>query len=90
MNDTEDEPEELACCYSVGSYGPFPITFYALGEEFFYHPQEHDDQGPFSSLEAALAHAKMDFGMTDGGFHDTLEDAETHAEWMRAEGYGVE
>jgi hypothetical protein len=90
MNDNAKEPEELKCCYSVGGFGPFPITFYSLDGKVFYHPQEYDERGPFKSLQEALEDAEMDFGTNDGGFHNSLEDAESHAEWMREQGFGVE
>jgi hypothetical protein len=89
MNE-DPEPEELKCCYSVGSFGPFPITFYALDGKVFYDPQEHDERGPFESLEEAMEDADRDFGMTDGGFHENLEDAEEHADGMREQGFGFE
>ncbi len=63
MISEDPEPEELKCCYSVGSFGPFPITFYALDGKVFYHPQEHDEQGPFASLEEAMKDADIDFGI---------------------------
>jgi hypothetical protein len=89
MND-DSEPEELKCCYSVGGFGPFPIAFYAREGKVFYNPQEYGERGPFESLEEAMKDADMDFGMTDGGFHETLEDAEKHADWMREQGFVIE
>ena len=90
MTDNEEERVELKCCYSVGSFGPFPIWFYSLNGKVFYHPLESDECGSFESLQKALWDADRDFGMGGGGFHDNLEDAERHAEWMREQGYGVE
>ena len=90
MTDSDEDPTELETRYSVGSFGPFPINFYSQSGEFFYNPQEHGERGPFDSLEAALEDAEMDFGTSDGGFHETEEEADAHAEWMREEGYGVE
>jgi hypothetical protein len=87
MTDNEEEPKPLKCCYSVGSFGPFPITFYSMDGKVFYDPQEYGECGPFNSLEDALEDAEADFGMTDGGFHDNLEVAERHAEWMREQGF---
>jgi hypothetical protein len=90
MTDSDDETKHLKTCYSVGSYGPFPITFYSRDGQVYCHPQEHGEQGPFDSLEEAMKYADMDFGDTDGGFHESDEEAEKHADWMRKEGYGVE
>jgi len=90
MTKTEGEYKELGTYYSVGCFGPFPINFYARGALFFYAGAEYDECGPFSSLEAALENADGDFGGSDGGFHSSLEDAEKHAEWMRAQGYSIE
>lgn len=90
MTADNDGYEELKCCYSVGSYGPFPITFYAEDGKVFYEPQEYDAFGPFDSLEEALDDAESEFGYTDGGFQLSLEDAERHAQWMRDQGFGVE
>lgn len=88
---TDDEEDlELRCCYSVGSFGPFPIRFFSRNGKVFYHPLECDECGPFESLPKALLDANMNFGAADGGFHDNLEDAEKHAEWMREQGFHVE
>lgn len=83
-----EQPKKLKRCYSVGSYGPFPISFYSLNGHVYYHPQEYDECGPFDSLESALAHAEKTIGIEDGGFHKTLKKAEKHAEWMREKGFG--
>ena len=68
MTDSEEEPTHLDTCYSVGSYGPFPITFYSRGDEVFYDPQEHGETGPFDSLKKARDHARSEFGATTAGF----------------------
>ncbi len=90
MLDWDEDPVEVRCCYSVGSYGPFPIDFYRQGEKFYYCPQEHDTRGPFESLDDALEAADTDFGCTDGGFWESFEDAQKHAGRMRTDGFGVE
>lgn len=86
----EENQEFVKEYYSVGGYGPFPISFYKIGDEYYYIPMEHDTEGPFDSLGEAVKQAEIDFGMTDGGFYESLEDAEKHAEWMREQGYGIE
>ncbi|KAB2638207.1 MAG: hypothetical protein DVB25_08340 [Verrucomicrobia bacterium] len=90
MYTDEGEAEELKCCYSVGSFGPFPITFYRLNGKVFYHPQEFDECGPFASLKKALEDAASEFGSSSGGFYENLKDARNHAEWMRKQGFSVE
>jgi hypothetical protein len=87
---TEKEEVDLCERYSVGSFGVYPMRFYSRGNEYFYDPQEHGERGPFESIDDALSHAEIDFGSTDGGFWESLEDAENHEEWMRNEGYSVE
>ena len=49
-----------------------------------------DEQGPYDSLEEALDAARSDFSSADGGFWETIEQAEKHADWMREQGYNVE
>ncbi len=88
--ESDEQRKELRCCYSVGSFGPFPISFYSIKDEFYYDPQEHGERGPFKSLKIALEDAERDFWGGDGGFHESLEDAEQHADWMREQGFGVE
>ncbi|MDG1325013.1 MAG: hypothetical protein P8P49_04530 [Opitutales bacterium] len=75
---------------TLGSSLASTLGFYSRGDEYFYDPQEHGERGPFESIDDALSHAEIDFGSTDGGFWESLEDAEHHAAWMRNEGYSVE
>lgn len=85
----EEDQELLKECYSVVSYGPFPISFYKIADKYYYHPLEHDNVGPYESLDEAVKEAEIDFALADGGFHEDLDDAGAHAEWMREQECGV-
>jgi len=90
VEESDDDVIYLRTCYSVGSFGAFPIEFYRKDDNYYYHPMESDHRGPFESLEAAVADADGDFGCTDGGFWETIDEAEAHVEAMRAEGFDFE
>jgi len=90
MADSDDEREEVLCCYSVGSFGPFPISFYRESGKCFYEPLEHSTIGPYDSLEQAIEAAELDFALADGGFWKTLGEAKKHATRMRKNGYGFD
>jgi hypothetical protein len=91
-SDMEIDDEELFSCYAVGSYGPYPITFYRRHGKYFYQwPEDCEpEHGPYDSVEVALKAAEGSFYGDVGGFWKTLEEAEKQADWMREQGYGVD
>jgi len=86
---SEDDVTPLRTCYSIGSFGSCPIKFNSRDHKHS-RPLEHDERGPFLSLEAAVGDAADDFGCTDEGFWETIGEAEAHVEAMRAEGFHFE
>ncbi len=76
MTIDDDESETVATFWSAGSYGAFPIEIVKRDREFYVYPMEHDERGPFGNLEDASSAAEDEFGCTEGGFWDSLEDAE--------------
>ncbi len=76
MEKNADYQVTAATFWSAGSLGPFPIEIVERDGSFYICALEHDDRGPFSSLNEASDAADIDFGCTDGGFWSCVEDAE--------------
>lgn len=84
MSDHMD-PNVVATYWTVGSFGPFPIEIVSTPDGFVVRPLEHDERGRFETIEAAIDFLRFDFGCTDGGLWESLEEAEAHAAEMDSE-----
>jgi hypothetical protein len=78
--------EDLLTYYGIGSYGVYPIWFYKENGNYYYIALEDSESEPFDSLEKALASAEKNWSETDGGFWNSAEEAEKHAEYLLEQG----
>lgn len=73
MSDVEEpipdlnDRSEVATYWSVGSFGPCPITIELGRAGLYVCPLKHDERGPFPNQPLTQEAIDFEFGCIDGG-----------------------